>query len=89
MEFYDVKTRMKVNVPKSKIRKVKYTQKNGQVRFALRGYTDDNRKLTKFVNKAVWDEMAVPDVSESENISDDMAYLRARAARGDLKEYHR
>ena len=59
MEFYDVKTRMKVNVPDSKIKKVKYTQKNGQVRFALRGYTEDNRKLTKFVNKATWDGMPV------------------------------
>ena len=59
MDFYDVKTRSKVNVPDSKVKKVKYTQKNGQVRYALRGYTDDNRKLTKFVSKDTWDNMKV------------------------------
>jgi hypothetical protein len=59
MDFYDVKTRSKVNVPESDVRKVKYTQKNGQVRYALRGYTKDKRKLTKFVSKDTWDKMKV------------------------------
>lgn len=55
MEFYDVKVRAKVQVPESKVRKIKITQKNGQVRFAFRGYTEDNRKLTKFCSQANWD----------------------------------
>jgi hypothetical protein len=59
MDFYDVKTRSKVNVGDDKVKKVKYTQKNGQVRYALRGYTSDNRKLTKFVSKDTWDKMNV------------------------------
>lgn len=61
MDFYDVKTRKKVNVADDKIKKVKYTQKNGQVRYAFRGYTSDGRKLTKFCSKADWDKMKVPE----------------------------
>jgi len=60
MEFYDVKIRAKVQVPESKVKKVKITQKNGQVRFAFRGYTDDNRKLTKFCSQKDWDASSYP-----------------------------
>ena len=55
MEFYDVKIREKVQVPDGKVRKIKITQKNGQVRFAFRGYTEDDRKLTKFCSQKDWD----------------------------------
>lgn len=55
MEFYDVKIRAKVQVPDGKVKKIKITQKNGQVRFAFRGYTEDNRKLTKFCSQSDWD----------------------------------
>ncbi len=61
MDFYDVKTRKKVNIQDAKVKKVKYTQKNGQVRYAFRGYTDDGRKLTKFTSKTDWDKMNVPE----------------------------
>jgi hypothetical protein len=60
IEFYDVKLREKVQIPKDRVRKVTFNTKNGQVRYGLRGYTDDDRKLTKFVSKANWDELDVP-----------------------------
>lgn len=62
--FFDVKTRQKVSVPESKLRKVKYERQlsdgSTQVRFALRGKTEDDRNLTKFVSKADWDALNVP-----------------------------
>ncbi len=61
MQFYDVKTRSKVEIADSKIKKIKITQKNGQVRFAFRGYTDDDRKLTKFCSKGDWDAASYPE----------------------------
>ncbi len=61
MDFYDVKTRKKVSIPDADLKKVKYTQKNGQVRYALRAYTKDGRKLTKFCSKETWDKMKVPE----------------------------
>ncbi len=61
MEFYDVKIRAKVQVPDGKLRKIRITQKNGQVRFAFRGYTEDNRKLTKFCSKSDWDAASCPE----------------------------
>ncbi len=64
VQFYDVKTRQKVSVPESRLKKVKYerTLSDGstQVRYALRGKTADDRNLTKFVSKADWDSMNVP-----------------------------
>jgi hypothetical protein len=60
IEFYDVKIREKVKIPKDKITKIQITQKNGQVRYAFRAMTDDGRKLTKFCSKADWDAMDVP-----------------------------
>ena len=61
VEFYDVKVREKVKIPKDRITKIKITQKNGQVRFAFRALTEDGRKLTKFCSKADWDAMDVPE----------------------------
>lgn len=59
-EFYDVKTRQKVKIDDKKVSKTTFTGDNGQVRYGLRGQTDDGRKLTKFVSKADWDTMDVP-----------------------------
>lgn len=61
VEFYDVKTRQKVKIDDSKIKKVTFETKKGGVRYGLRGYTDDNRKLTKFVSKADWESMGYPE----------------------------
>ncbi len=61
IEFYDVKLRQKVNIDESKVKKTTFNTKNGQVRYGLRATTDDGRKLTKFVSKANWDELKLPE----------------------------
>jgi hypothetical protein len=61
IEFYDVKTRQKVKIDEKKITKTTFNTKNGQVRYGIRGTTDDNRVLTKFVSKADWEKMKVPE----------------------------
>lgn len=60
VEFYDVKHRQKVSIDESNIMKTTFNTKNGQVRYGLRGKTEDGRMLTKFVSKADWDGMNVP-----------------------------
>lgn len=64
IEFYDVKKRAKVSVPVSQIKKKKYTRtaKDGseQVRYAVRAHVDGTN-LTKFVSKAMYDELSVPE----------------------------
>jgi len=63
VSFYDVKTRQKVDVPESDVKKTKYerTTKAGkvQVRYALRG-SYQGRNLTKFVGQADWDAFEAP-----------------------------
>ena len=61
IEFYDVKLRKKVSVSMDRVTKITITQKNGQVRYAFRGLTDDGRKLTKFCSKSDWDSTNVPE----------------------------
>nr|MBN1228152.1 hypothetical protein [Anaerolineae bacterium] len=55
IEFYDVKTRKKVKIPKDKVQVVEFKQKNGQVRYAYTAKTDDGRKLTRFCKKSDYD----------------------------------
>lgn len=57
VEFYDVKTRNKVKVDDKDVTKTKFTTKNGQVRYGLRGKTEDGRNLTKFVSQKDWDKL--------------------------------
>ncbi|MCX7997294.1 MAG: hypothetical protein N2691_06120 [Patescibacteria group bacterium] len=63
VEFYNVKTRQKVQIDDSKIRKTKYsrTAKDGSVqyRYAFRAQ-DNGVNLTKFVSKDVWDAVDAP-----------------------------
>ena len=54
--FYDVKVKAKVE--SDVVDKVAYQGKSG-IRYALEGRTDDGRKLTAFVSKAVWDSADV------------------------------
>lgn len=61
IEFYDVKLKQKVQIDESKVRKATFRTKNGQTRYGLRATTDDGRNLTKFVSKATWDELDVPE----------------------------
>ncbi len=60
IEFYDVKLKQKVQIDESKVRKTTFQTKNGQTRYGLRATTEDGRNLTKFVSKANWDELEVP-----------------------------
>jgi hypothetical protein len=61
VEFYDVKTRKKVQIDDAKVKRVTFETKKGGKRYGLRALTDDGRKLTKFVSKADWDSMKFPE----------------------------
>ena len=65
VEFYDVKTRKKVKIDDKNVMKTTFTTKNGQTRYGVRGKTDDNRMLTKFVSKADWDKMKYAEEKKS------------------------
>ncbi len=63
MQFYNVKTRSKVEVPDTDVKKKKYvrqTTKGEQVRYAVRANVDGTN-LTKFVGKDVYDSLQVPE----------------------------
>ena len=60
IEFYDVKTRQKVSLPESQVKKVVYQPKGtGGPRYAVRG-DHQGRTLTKFISKADYDRLNVP-----------------------------
>lgn len=61
IDFYDVKTKSKVSIAEGDVKKTTFTTKNGQTRYGLRAKTKDGRNLTKFVSKAEWDKMKVPE----------------------------
>jgi len=60
IEFYDVKLKSKVKIEQSNVRKVTFETRNGQIRYGLRATTEDGRNLTKFVSKADWETLDVP-----------------------------
>ena len=64
IQFYDVKSRQKVSIPESDIRKTKFerTTKDGstQTRYALRA-VHDGTNLTKFCSQADWEALNVPE----------------------------
>ncbi|MFW5748739.1 MAG: hypothetical protein ACOCYT_03915 [Chloroflexota bacterium] len=60
IEFYDVKARKKIDIPDNRIIKTTFETRTGQVRYGLRAKTDDGRLLTKFISKAEWDRLSVP-----------------------------
>ncbi len=64
IEFYDVKSRQKVSVPESQVKKTKYerAKKDGgtTVRYALRG-SYEGRNLTKFVSESDWRQLDAPE----------------------------
>jgi hypothetical protein len=64
IQFYNVKTKQKISIPKEKIKKIKYEKKtvNGvRTSYALRANSDEGQKLTKFVSKEDWDRLDVPE----------------------------
>ena len=61
IEFYDVKSREKVQIPESEIRKTKYTKEgSSSVRYALRA-KHNGTNLTKFVKEADWQALDAPE----------------------------
>jgi len=60
IEFYDVKSRQKVEIPNDQLRKTTYSKEGSStVRYALRA-THNGTNLTKFVKKEDWDNLNVP-----------------------------
>ena len=60
MEFYNVKTRQKVDIPEGGLRKRTLVQKNGRHTYAVTG-EHNGAKLVRFVSKQVYDALQVPD----------------------------
>ncbi len=63
MEFYNVKKKAKVKVAEKDCKKVIYKREtaNGvQERYAVQAVDNDGVKLTRFVNKAAFDELKCP-----------------------------
>jgi len=61
IEFYDVKLRQKVKINERDVKKKKFLTKNGQTRYGLRAKTSDGRNLTKFISKADWERLRLPE----------------------------
>jgi hypothetical protein len=59
VEFYDVKTRGKIQIDDKNIKKVKMDTKSG-ARYALKGKTPDGRELTKFISAADFEKLKYP-----------------------------
>ena len=64
MEFYNVKTRQKVDIPESGVRKRTLVQKNGNHTYAVTG-EDNGTKLFRFVTKQQYDALQVPEIEGS------------------------
>ena len=63
IQFYSVKTKQKVSIPTSELKKVRYQKKTSagtKTTYALRA-EHDGQQLTKFVSKADWDSPDVPE----------------------------
>ena len=60
IEFYNVKTRQKVSIPESDIKKVVYHPQGegGKPRYAVRAQ-HEGTNLTKFVSKETYDSLEV------------------------------
>lgn len=57
MQFYDVKTRQKVET--DVVEKKEYKSRGDQIRYAVRGKTSDGRWLTRFISKDEYDKISV------------------------------
>lgn len=61
IEFFDVKTRTKVSVDESQVKKVVYEPKgSGGKRYAVRAQYE-GRNLTKFISEEAYKNLAVPE----------------------------
>ena len=64
MEFYNVKTRQKVDIPGSGLRKRTLVQKSGRHSYAVTA-EDSGAKLFRFVSKQQYDDLQVPGIDGS------------------------
>ena len=64
MEFYNVKTRQKVDIPESDLRKRTMVQKNGRRTYAVVG-EESGTRLVRFVSKQQYDALQVPEIEGS------------------------
>ena len=64
MEFYNVKTRQKVDIPESGLRKRTLVQKNGNHTYAVTA-EENGTKLFRFVSKQQYDALQVPEIEGS------------------------
>ena len=64
MEFYNVKTRQKVDIPESVLRKSTLVQKNGRHTYIVTA-EESGTKLVRFVSKQQYDALQVPEVEGS------------------------
>ena len=60
MEFYNVKTKQRVDIPEGEIKKVSLVQKNGKLTYAVTG-EDDGVRLFRFISKGQYDTLRVPE----------------------------
>ena len=61
MEFYNVKTRQKVDIPESDLRKRTIVRKNGRHTYAVTAEADGAR-LFRFVSKRQYDALQAPEI---------------------------
>ena len=64
MEFYNVKTKQKVDIPESGLRKRTLVQKNGRRTYTVTA-EESGTKLFRFVSKQQYDALQVPEIAES------------------------
>ena len=64
MEFYNVKTRQKVDIPESALRKRTLVRKNGRQTYAVTG-EENGTELFRFVTKQQYDALQVPEIEGS------------------------
>ena len=64
MEFYNVKTRQKVEIPDGDLRKNTLVQRNGRRTYLVTG-EENGTKLVRFVSKQQYDALQVPEIEGS------------------------
>lgn len=64
MEFYNLKTKQRVDIPESSLKKRTTVQKNGRHTYAVTG-EENGTKLVRFVSKQQYDALQVPETEGS------------------------
>ncbi len=64
MEFYNVKTKQKVDIPEGGLKKRTMVQKNGKRTYAVTA-EESGTKLVRFVSKQQYDALQAPEVDGS------------------------